>query len=104
MEDGTTQSEREVRLDDMKSLVHAAIDALVSALHDGAKHPAGTWRAASYAEHINHMQKHIFSLLNQGPTNGEGHRHFTHLICRAVMAYAVAQTQRPTKLERNDNG
>lgn len=81
------------RIDDMADVSNAAIDALAKALSDGdGAHPPGSWRQEPYANHINHLQRHMHRLLTPDPDDEEDH--LSHLICRAVMAYAVRASRK----------
>ncbi len=74
--------------DDLVLLEQAASRALRAALADGsAKYSPGDWKKRSPGEHINHAVRHLHSI--NMPMVGDDEDHETHLICRAVMLFAV---------------
>lgn len=77
------------RIDDLAELIQVAVRALRKALADGdEKHPPGSWMGETYANQINHLQKHLGALLN---SREDGEDHLAHIICRAVIAKALLE-------------
>jgi hypothetical protein len=90
--DPYSAQETMARLDDLRDMLNAAADAIVSALADGArggKHPAGSWRKETIAEQLWHIEGHIVRH-RRGDLD---EHHLAHLLCRAAIAYALAQMQ-----------
>jgi hypothetical protein len=76
--------------DDFRDVMHAAEEALTAALQDGQhKYEAGDWLAHSMEDHLDHAGAHLEELLNTEELTEEKLRTgLSHLICRAVMAWA----------------
>ena len=71
-------------------LMHAAEEALTAALKYGrSRYAAGDWLTHSMEDHLDHAGAHLEDLLNTEELTEEKLRTgLSHLICRAVMAWA----------------
>jgi hypothetical protein len=76
--------------DDFRDMMRAAEEALTAALKDGqSRYAAGDWLTHSMEDHLDHAGAHLEDLLNTEELTGEKLRTgLSHLICRAVMAWA----------------
>jgi hypothetical protein len=77
--------------DDFKAVMQAAEEAITTAMQDGQhKYEAGDWLTHSMEDHLDHAGAHLEDLLDDTEElNGEKLRTgLSHLICRAVMAWA----------------
>jgi len=74
------------RGDDCDDLFHYAVAAVGAALRDGEKNYPPQ---LSSDLHLAHARGHMLDLRESDPDDPEDH--LTHLICRAVMAYALRE-------------
>ena len=75
---------------DFDELREAAIRALDIALADGArKFPPRNWKGVSLYDHLMHARDHAIVARRQLFSKRWLRVHLTHLVCRAVMAYAL---------------
>jgi hypothetical protein len=75
---------------DLTELMRAAEQAIVQALRDGqGKHANGDWLTHSMEDHLDHAAAHLENSLDtEDLTEEELRTALSHLVCRAVMAWA----------------
>jgi hypothetical protein len=80
------------RIDDLRDLVIAAVDAISAALADGdkeGKHGPGSWQNETIENQLDHSEAHGRAW-RRGDTSES---HLAHRVCRDTMAYLLAQRQ-----------
>ena len=83
-----TQMAEWTRKEDFAALLHTAACAINDALHDGeSKHGPGSWMRETVEEQFRHIEAHI----TQYQYGDRSEDHLTHIVCRAVIAYALRE-------------
>ena len=73
---------------DLAELLPSGYDALRQATEDGmAKGYAGQWKQQTVMEHLRHIDAHITAF----ECGDRSENHLSHVVCRAVMAYALME-------------